>query len=389
MSWFGRRLSEGITSSCMHIAIDVRSLIGLRHSGVEEYTIQIIRAMSVVAPQHTYHLFYSSFKKVEMPSFRENVVVHPFHYPNKLIHTSQWLFSRPRWDVMLPVAPDVVFVPNPHRIPLSYTVPLVSVVHDLAFERFPEFLTFRKKVSHRFMRNPKFLLKNSSQVIAVSDYTKEDVVELYEVDPSHISVVYSGISASRTSATPFQVQNVKRKYTLPEKFLLFVGTMEPRKNISGVVSAFSAIANRVSQDLVIAGEQGWKIRELMSHIASSPYSDRIHLVGFVAEEDKNALYAAADVFLYPSFYEGFGFPPLEAMVNGTPAVVSFNSSLPEVVGEWATLVDPYNTSQIAAVLEELLVSPTRVPASVQKEIREKYSWERAAKETVKILESVV
>lgn len=372
----------------MHIAIDVRSLMGTRHSGVEEYTTQIIRAMSLVAPLHTYHLFYNNAKPVHLPAFRENVVVHPFRYPNKVFNALQWLFRAPRWDKMLKQHIDVVFVPNPRLVPLSYNVPLVTVAHDVSFERFPEFLTLRRRLWHAFMR-PRELMQRSDHIIAVSEHTKRDLVDVYGMNSNGVSVVYPGVRSEEPRVRPLDVQRVLTKYNLPSRFVLFVGTMEPRKNIGGVISAFSAVANRISQDLVIAGEQGWKMRRLVSEVAASPYADRIHVIGFVAEEDKNALYAAADLFVYPSFYEGFGFPPLEAMLAGTPAVVSFNSSLPEVVGQWATLIDPYNTPQMAAVLEELLVSPARVPARVQQEIRAKYSWEQAGRETVKILESVV
>ncbi len=372
----------------MHIAIDVRSLMGSRHSGVEEYTTKIIRAMSIAGPLHTYHLFYNSAKKVQLPAFRENVVVHPFRYPNKMFNASQWMLKFPRWDKMIRQHIDVVFVPNPRLVPLHRSTPLVTVAHDVSFEKFPEFLTLRRRIWHSLMR-PRELMQRSDHIIAVSEHTKRDLSDIYGINPNAVTVVYPGVSSRKESVRPLDVQRVLLKYNIPSRFLLFVGTMEPRKNIIGAISAFSAIAGRVPQDLVIAGEQGWKIRDLMSEAASSVYADRIHIIGFVAEEDKNALYAAADLFLYPSFYEGFGFPPLEAMLSGTPAVVSFNSSLPEVVGQWATLVDPYNTPQIAAVLEELLISPVRVPASVQHEIREKYSWERAGKETVKILESVV
>lgn len=372
----------------MHIAIDVRSLMGGRHSGVEEYTTQIIRAMSVVAPMHTYHLFYNNAKPVLLPKFRENIVLHPFRYPNKLLHASQLLLGVPKWDTMLSQHIDVVFVPNSHLVPLSRDIPLVSTAHDIAFERFPEFLTIKRRVKDSLMR-PRDLFVRSQSIIAVSEHTKRDLIDIYSLHENSIAVIYPGVASQVGGIRPVDVQRVVKKYAIPAKFLLFVGTMEPRKNIGGIIAAFSAIANRVSQDLVIAGEQGWKMRQLMTQVARSPYADRIHVIGFVEEEDKQALYAAADLFVYPSFYEGFGFPPLEAMLAGTPAIASFNSSLPEVVGKWATLIDPYNTSQIAAVLEELLVTPQRVPISTQKEIQEKYSWERAAKETVKILESVV
>jgi glycosyltransferase involved in cell wall biosynthesis len=372
----------------MHIAIDVRSLMEGRHSGVEEYTTQIIRAMSVCSPKHTYHLFYNSAKEVTLPSFRENVVVHSFGYPNKVLNASQLLFRAPRWDKLVGQHIDVLFVPNPRLTPISPQLPLVTVAHDVSFEYFPEFLTLRRRMWHHLMR-PRELFRRSDHIIAVSEHTKWDLVDAYAINPHAIDVVYSGVRPAAAPVRPMDVQKVTRIYNLPSRFLLFMGTMEPRKNILGVVEAFSAIAGHVEQHLVIAGEAGWKMDSLHKKIQSLPYSDRIHMVGYVHEHDKDALYSAADLFIYPSFYEGFGFPPLEALLAGTPSVVSFNSSLPEVVGQYATMVDPYNTSQIASVLQELLVSPQRVPVRVQQEIREKYSWDRAGRETVKILESVV
>lgn len=372
----------------MHIAIDVRSLMEGRHSGVEEYTTQIIRAMAVASPLHTYHAFYNSARKVTLPEFRENVVVHSFSYPNKLLNAAQGLVNAPRWDRMIGQHIDVVFVPNPRLLPLSPGLPFVTVAHDVSYERFPEFLTLKRRAWHALMR-PKRLMEKSSHIIAVSEHTRRDLIDVYDLDPHAIRVIYPGVSRQIQKPNSVDVQKTILKYRLPQRFLLFVGTMEPRKNISSVIEAFSAIAGHVSQDLVIAGEQGWKEKELARAIASSLHADRIHRIGFVQEADKQALYAAADLFVYPSFYEGFGFPPLEALLAGTPAVVSFNSSLPEVVGDWATLVDPYNTPEIAATLKELLIAPQRVPGRIQKEIQEKYSWERAAQQTIEVLESVV
>lgn len=371
----------------MHVAVDVRSLMGSRHSGVEEYTTRIVRAMAQFEPSHTYHVFYNSARKVSLPVFRENVVVHEFRYPNKIFNASQRLLGLPKWDSLLGQNIDVVFMPSARLMPLSHTTPLVTVAHDVSFERFPEFLTARRRLWHALMR-PRRLLANSDHIIAVSEYTRQDLIEVYNINPNAVSVVHPGV-AIQNAARPLDVQNVRRRHGLPERFLLFMGTHEPRKNIEGVIAAFSAIAHRIPHSLVLAGESGWKRSRIRASLAGSAYADRIHSLGFVEEDDKRALYAAADLFVYPSFYEGFGFPPLEALLAGTPAVVSFNSSLPEVVGKWATLVDPYNIAQIAAVLEELLASPVRVSLDVQKEILAEYSWQKAAKQTLSILKSVV
>src|SRR3989338_3499521 len=149
------------TISDMHIAIDVRSLMEGRHSGVEEYTTRMIDAMSRVRSKHQYHLFYNAAKPVQLPLFRKNVSVHAFRHPNKLFNTSQLLFRFPKWDRIIPVPIDVFFVPNPRLIPLTHGKPFVTVAHDISYERFPEFLTWKRKLWHIAMQ-PKSLLARSS-----------------------------------------------------------------------------------------------------------------------------------------------------------------------------------------------------------------------------------
>ena len=372
----------------MHIAIDIRSLMEGRHSGVEEYTTQIIRGMLRVSPSNTYHLFYNAVREVSLPEFHGSVRVHAFRYPNKGFNLMQWAFSRPQWDKMLDPHPDVVFVPNPRLAPISSDVPLVTVAHDLSFEKFPEFLDVKRRVWHHMMQ-PRVLMKNSDHIIAVSEHTKHDVMQMYGVESSDISVIHSGIREDYVKPPAVRVQQVRRKYGLPKRFVLYFGTLEPRKNISSIINAFSGISEYVEHDVVIAGESGWLRKELDDVHASSGCKDRIHFIDFVEEEDKSAVFAAADLFVYPSFYEGFGFPPLESLLAGTPVVTSFNSALPEVVGQWATLIDPYNVGQLADVMQELLHNSKRVPRNVQGDIRDLYSWDMAARKTIQVLEGVV
>lgn len=372
----------------MRIAIDVRSLMEGRHSGVEEYTTHIINALIRNAPQHSYHLFYNSAKPVTLPSFGEGrVAIHARRIPNKLLNASQLTLGWPRMDTLLRLPVDVILVPNPRPIPVSPHIPVVLVVHDVSFELFPEFLTLRRRLWHRFMR-PQILARNADHIIAVSEHTKQDLVDLYDMPTENIATIHSGLSQQgEVQAT--QVQQVRQKYALPERFVLYLGTLEPRKNVAGLIEAWSAIAGNVEQDLVIAGESGWRMQEVERAYMASPYKHRIHRIGFIPQQYKQALYAAADTFIYPSFYEGFGFPPLEALAAGTPAITSFNSSLPEVVGQWATLVDPHNTPQLAAVMQELLQKPERVPHEVRQLIRDTYTWDSAAQKTLQVLESVV
>lgn len=370
----------------MRLAIDVRPLLDEAPSGVVTYTNELVRAMLRVAPGHDYHVFYNSWRSAQLPTFSPEITVHAFHYPNKALSMSQFSVGYPRWDRWL--AADCFFAPSLRLMPLTGTVPLVATAHDVSFEYFPEFLTWRRRLWHRMMQ-PRSLYRLADHVIAVSHTTARDVSTLYDIPADKISVVHSGVTADEATPSLTAQNHVRAKYNLPTRFILAMGTMEPRKNIASVVRAYEAIASRVPHDLVIAGPPGWLMKEPQELIAHSVVHARVHRPGVIAEADKAAVLAAADVFVYPSFYEGFGFPPLEALLAGTPVITSYNSALPEVVGEWATLIDPYQPGELAAVLDELLHDLPKVDPEVRRRIREKYSWDRAARATLRVMEKVV
>jgi glycosyltransferase involved in cell wall biosynthesis len=230
----------------------------------------------------------------------------------------------------------------------------------------------------------------ASHVIAVSQATKEDLIRLYGVNEDKVSVVYSGVSeASEVFDGEKMSEEQPKTLSLPDKYILYLGTMEPRKNIVSIIEAFASIAEDVSHDLVIAGERGWLASGVERAIKVSGEASRIHRVGLVAEGRKQELYRRADLFVYPSFYEGFGFPPLEALVAGTPVITSHNSSLPEVVGDWAVMVNPYDVSELALVMKEVLDNPPLVGEKIKKSIRKKFSWDRAARQTFTVFEKAV
>lgn len=370
----------------MDIAIDVRSLIDGRLSGIERYTFNIVRGLLRVAPQHTYHLFYNAAQRVERPDFSGPIRWHGFRYPNKIFNALQWSVHWPLWDSL--VKADCFFVPNLGLVPLKKTTPLVTTVHDLSYEYFPEFFSWRRRLWHQMVR-PRQLLMRSRHLLAVSGATARDIMERYGVAADRISVVHSGITVSGIGGSVEDEQSVRRKYNLPANYILSFGVFEPRKNIDGIIAAFSAVADTFPHHLVIAGSPGWLMQRTRRLAANSEYRARIHFIGPVAQSDTAALYTGADLFVYPSFYEGFGFPPLEALAAGTPVITSRHSSLPEIVGEWATMVNPYDTAELALVLREILRQPQRVTSAIRLAVRERYSWERAARQTAAVLERVV
>lgn len=367
----------------MKIAIDIRSLMEGRASGVEAYTTHIINALLAAAPQHSFQLFYNAARRVSLPPFSNRAHITAWHAPNKVLNALQWAVQLPRWDQL--VSADCYFVPSFRLLPVAPHIPVVTTVHDLSFERFPEFFSWRRRVWHRLMR-PRRLMETSRHLIAVSHATAQDLQDLYGVPAQKITVIHSGVHTLPVTARNSKT-HVRERYRLPPRFILYCGTLEPRKNITSIIHAFSAIAASIPHDLVLAGARGWLTGAIDQAIHNSPHQHRIHRPGFIAEADKMSLYASADLFVYPSFYEGFGFPPLEALLAGTPVVTSYNSSLPEVVGEWVTLVDPYNPNELALVLKELLHDPPAVSPQVQASITQKYSWQHAAQQTLQVIEA--
>jgi glycosyltransferase involved in cell wall biosynthesis len=366
----------------MKIAVDIRSLLDGRRSGIERYTTSLIAGFLRVAPQHEYHLFYNSVRVAHVHESHPALHLHAFHYPNKVFNAVQWATARPRWNQL--VEADVFFMPSFRLLPVAPEVPVVTTVHDLSYEHFPEFFSWRRRLWHRAMR-PRTALTNSDHLIAVSQATARDLMDTYHIPPQRISVVYSGIDMPAAISDGRQVS---QRYRLPEAFILFTATLEPRKNVPSVIRAFSAIAHQIPHHLVIAGLPGWLTREITRETARSRWQERIHFPGFIAEEDLPAVYAAATLFVYPSFYEGFGFPPLEALIAGTPVITAYNAALPEVVGDWATLVNPYDPGELAAVMHELVQHKRRVPPELRQQLRRDYSWDTTARATLNVIEDV-
>ncbi|MFP6581920.1 MAG: glycosyltransferase family 1 protein [Candidatus Hydrogenedentota bacterium] len=225
------------------------------------------------------------------------------------------------------------------------TSKVVVTVHDLAFLRNPEW--FKKDRAVYYKKKIKKTVEYADRIIADSCATADDLMLFLEVSEDIIDVVPLGVDEQYKPVEESDERRVREKYNLPDEFFLYVGTIEPRKNIEGIVEAFSSIASKVPHDLVIAGRDGWKVKPIRKAIKKSAVSDRIHLPGFIGQEDLPALLSCAHAFVWPSLWEGFGLPPLEAMACGTPVLTSDMSSLPEVVGRAAISVDPFDIDLIA------------------------------------------
>jgi glycosyltransferase involved in cell wall biosynthesis len=239
------------------------------------------------------------------------------------------------------------------------------------------------------MVNPKYLAKNADGIIAVSESTKKDLENIYGINPDKIKVIYSGLHRNENHNIANALE-MKKKYQVPDKFLLYLGVIEPRKNIIGIISAFEKFkaATNNNYKLVLAGSEGWLSKKIIQKAKDSKYSQDIILYGYVTEDFKQYLMAAAAIFLFPSFYEGFGFPPLEAMAAGTPVLTSSISSLPEVCGQAAVYADPYNVNEIKEAIITMIKDHYLRTGLIKrgKNQLEKYSWKRCAQDTKEYFE---
>ncbi|MFC1623480.1 glycosyltransferase family 4 protein, partial [Patescibacteria group bacterium] len=266
---------------------------------------------------------------------------------------------------------------------------------DLSFELFSETFSFKRRAWHFFV-NPRNLARKAHKVIAISNSTKNDLVNYYKINSKKISVVHNGIDESLNviDRNNLELIRIKEDYSLPFNFILYFGTIEPRKNIIGVVRMYNYL--RESRDgklgkykLVIAGESGWKSKEIFSEIEKSKFKDDIIVIQSVDNKDKLYLYNLATVFVYPSFFEGFGFPPLEAMSCGVPVVVSNNSSFPETVGGAAVMIDPDRPDEMFIAVRDIVHNISlKNDLSARGLVRSRaFKWQKTVEEFMDILGS--
>lgn len=370
----------------MNITIDLRSLHTSEFSGVEYFSEQVIQHLLQLDRQNQYLLFYNGFRRKTFDQFHfVNGKLKQTRLPNRLLNLSFKFLGWPKLE-SLTNGNDVVLLPNPTMVRLRSITKLVLVVHDLSPVLMPELYTWKSQLWHKMINIPS-LAKRANKILAVSEYTKQTLVSEFGIHPEKISVGLLGIDRDRYRYNlPIgMLRHIRNTYNLPGEFILFIGTLEPRKNLARLIKAFEAVETEAS--LVIAGKLGWRYSEVMDLIDSSPKRRQITYLGYVPEEDKPGLIKLSKVFAWPSLYEGFGLPVLEAMAVGTPVLTSNVTSLPEVVGDSALTVNPYNTADIAAGLEILLTDQAVRENNIAKGLHrsQQFDWSKTARSLHQLL----
>lgn len=383
----------------MIVGIDIRFLARGKRTGIEEYALNLIPELVKQNSSTEFKFFYNAFRKEQL-EFEwlkaGNCRLFEFRMPNRFMLDPLAKFLRqPKLDKLMGGA-DVFFSPHFLLSPVSERCKKIITFHDLSFEYFPEFFPRRKRFWH-YSLNLSARAREAQKIIAVSQSTQNDLVDLYRIPQNKVETIHLGVGDEfkRISPSDPGLELVRRKYSLPEKFILFFGTIEPRKNLAGLIKAYEIFRQKAAANadyrLVIAGNKGWLCSEIFQQAKNSVFSSDIKFTGFIEPDEKVFLYNLASLFVFPSFFEGFGFPPLEAMACGVPVIVSNNSSFPETSGQGGLMVDPYNSGEIAWAMEEILKDERLSRDLAEKGFlcAKKFSWKKCAMETMGVIKSVL
>ena len=350
--------------------------------GSGTYAFELIKQFSV--SKHHFIVYLKDSPLSDLPKETENFKYKVFG-PKKL-----WT------QFALPVRltfgdkPDVFFSMG-HYGPRFSKVPYVITIHDLSYLHYPHL--FIKNDLYQLKNWTKYSVKNSAHIIAVSQTTKDDIVKSYGVSPSKITVTYEGYDHKRFNPrAKTRSDLVLEKYSIKGDYIIFVGTLQPRKNVAALIEAFQKLiedTHYFDLKLVIAGKKGWLFQPIFEKAKFLNIGKAVIFTDFVPDDDLSGLIAGAKVYVLPSLWEGFGIPVIEAQACGVPVVVSNTSSLPEIVGESAVLVDPENIDLITKGIQKALDPKTRSDL-VKKgfENIKRFSWEKCAKESLIVLQKI-
>ncbi len=358
----------------MHIGIEAERANHKTKTGVEHYAHQLILHLAKLPNNHQFTLYLRNEPESWFSSLPNNFFTKVIPFPKF------WTQIRLSWE-MLRHAPDLLFIPA-SALPLIHPKRSVVTIHDTAWVNYPEAFTWTMKWYLHW--STKYAVRHASKVIAVSEATRQDLIKYYHVQPEKVVAVPHGYEIPTGLDASVSEQVGKQ---LPEKYILFLSTLQPRKNVVGLIEAFAELKREhpeLPHKLVIVGKPGWKFEPILEAIENNP--DTVVYLNHISDNDRWPVYRGADLFIHPSFYEGFGMWLLEAFACGVPAAVSNISSLPEVGGDAALYFDPHSKDEIKSTILKVLSDPELSASMVEKGKKRltEFSWQRCAEQTMEV-----
>lgn len=373
----------------MHIALDGSDLASEKLDGTTVYVRELLPRLAKILKQDGHRVTVFSHSPINAELFGDGVEI---NITRGRRFWTQTVLSR----ALFRVRPDLLFLPI-QTVPLyrPANLKVVATIHDLDFLEYPKMYETKNRILLRWFS--RVVARNATKLIAVSEYTKNEVIKFYKRDKRDIAVVYHGFDRKNfRPPVSFEekeavVGNIQKKYGIPGNVILFVGAMQPRKNINRLIDAFElykAGGDRVN--LVLVSGNGWREKEIMKRIQGSSFLKDIHVLKKVPYRDLTALYWNASVSVLVSIAEGFGLPVLEAMACGTPVLTSNNTALSEIARASAILVEPADGNAIANGLEKILADSQTKKRLIEAGFDRVagFSWEKCAKETADVIEGV-
>nr|MBU1327696.1 glycosyltransferase family 4 protein [Candidatus Omnitrophota bacterium] len=356
----------------MNIGIDIRSTLKRTNTGIGRYTLNLIKAISKIDQKNNYYLY----SRKKLFDFKKKLPVLPgknFRHARGLseldiFHTSSYDLVKPR-----------------------KAGKFIVTIHDVIIKAYPYGHSEKtiKEVDEKLKR----VSGEADLLIADSHNTKSDIIKFYNISDSKIKVIYPGVDTSDSSRLRSKnIANIVRassEAASREQYILFIGTIEPRKNIQGLIKAFNLLRkeHNISHKLIIAGMKGWMYEDIFKEYENSAFKNDIIFKGYVSDQELAELYKNASVFVYPSFYEGFGFPILEAFGHGVPVITSKTSSCGEIAGDSALLVNPERYQEIAEAVLKIINSESLRQELVKKGLdrAKEFTWQNTAIEFLNCL----
>lgn len=366
----------------MRIGIDV-SFVTRDRVGVDQYLYNLLKSLAKTDTVNSYFLYSNKDIPEEFTDIGRNFKTVIFK--NRILPRILWVqFILP--GLLKRDGIDLLHAPC-YVAPAGAPCPMVITFHDMASWLFPQ----KFRIKHRIVYSlfvPSFA-KKADGIIAVSECTKHDLVRLFRMPEEKITVVYEGASELfKPVDDTALLENIRKKYSLPGKYILYVGMLEPRKNVPVLVRAFKQLKDStgVEHKLVIVGKKGWMYDEIFKTVRSLKLEDEVIFTGYITDKELPLIYSASELFVYPSAYEGFGLPLLEAMACGVPVIASNVSSIPEITGDAVVLVNPDNAGELSKAMNKI-ISDKSLQESIRKKGLERagmFSWEKAAGQTLEV-----